>query len=286
MQPLIKAFHDPGTSTMSYVVACPATRKAAVIDPLLDYEWRAARTATASADAMLAFCAAEGLAVEWILETHVHADHLSAGGYLKDRTKARLAIGERVADVQRTWTTTFGVADAVPADGRQFDHRFRDGERFAIGALEARVMHTPGHTPACVTYVVGGAAWIGDTLFMPDYGSARCDFPGGDAAMLYRTIRRLYELPGSTRLHVCHDYKPGGRALAWEATVDAHRRANIHVHDGVDEAAFVAMRVTRDRALAPPDLLLPAVQVNIRGGRLPDPEPDGVRYLRLPLDRV
>jgi glyoxylase-like metal-dependent hydrolase (beta-lactamase superfamily II) len=286
MSPLIKAFHDPVTSTMSYVVACPATRRAAVIDSVLDYEWRTARTGTASAEAILAFCKIEGLAIEWILETHIHADHLSAGGFLKERTGARLAIGEFVSAVQRTWIDIYGLGDAVPPDGRQFDHRFRDGEPFSIGQLEARVLHTPGHTPACVTYVVGDCAWIGDTLFMPDFGSARCDFPGGDAAVLYRSIRRLYELPGATRLYVCHDYKPNGRALAWEATVAEHRRANVHAAEGTDEASFVAMRTRRDKTLTAPDLLLPAVQVNIRGGRLPPAEADGRRYLRWPLDRV
>ncbi len=286
MNPKVKAFFDKATYTLSYVVSCPATRRAAIIDPVLDFDARAGRTSTNSADAIIAFCRAEGLTVEWVLETHVHADHLSAGGYLKDAFGAKLAIGENVVAVQRTWTAIYDIANEVPADGSQFDHRLRDGEVFRLGETEMRVMHTPGHTPACVSYLAGDCAWVGDTLFMPDYGTARCDFPGGDAAVLYRTIRRMFELPPSTRVHVCHDYLPEERALAWEATMAAHRTGNVHIRDGIDEAAFVEMRERRDKSLAPPDLLLPAVQVNMRGGRLPPPHENGRRYLTLPLDAL
>lgn len=286
MNPKVKAFFDKTTYTLSYVVSCPATRRAAIIDPVLDFDARAGRISTHSADAIIAFCRAEGLTVEWVLETHVHADHLSAGGYLKDAFGAKLAIGEYVVAVQRTWAEIYDIANEVPADGSQFDHRFRDGEAFRLGETEMRVMHTPGHTPACVSYLAGDCAWVGDTLFMPDYGTARCDFPGGDAAVLYRTIRRMFELAPSTRVHVCHDYLPEERALAWEATMAEHRAGNVHLRDGIDEAAFVEMRERRDKTLAPPDLLLPAVQVNMRGGRLPPPHENGRRYLTLPLDAL
>lgn len=281
----IKAFFDQHSSTLSYVVADTASRTAAVIDPVLDYEARSGRTSTALADEICAFVRGEGLTVEWILETHVHADHLSAGGYLRDRLGAKLAIGEHVTTVQSTWKGIYNLPSDFPTDGSQFDHRFRDGEKFKIGSMSARVMHTPGHTPACITYLVEGRAWIGDTLFMPDYGTARVDFPGGDAVTLYRSIHRLFELPGGTRLYLCHDYMPHGRPLAWETTVAEQRAQNVHVRDGVSEAEFVRLRTERDQGLPLPELLLPAVQVNVRGGVLPEAEGNGARYLKIPLNR-
>lgn len=285
MTPLIKAFFDKHTSTLSYVVADPASHRAAVVDPVLDYEARSARTSTALADEICAFVRTEGLTVDWILETHVHADHLSAGGYLRDRLGAKLAIGEHVTSVQATWKDIYNLEPGFAVDGSQFDHRFRDGEGFVIGTLSACVMHTPGHTPACVTYIVENCAWVGDTMFMPDYGTSRADFPGGDPAVLYRSIRRLFELPSETRLHMCHDYMPHGRALAWESTVAEQRAQNIHVHDGVGEAEFVHLRKERDKALPLPELLLPAVQVNVRGGALPPQESNGTRFVKIPLNR-
>jgi len=286
MNPAIKAFFDKHSSTLSYVVADPASRRAAIIDPVLDYEACSGRTSTALADGICAFVRAEGLTVDWILETHVHADHLSASGYLRDKLKsAKLAIGEHVTTVQSTWKGIYNLAPDFPVDGSQFDHRFHDGETFKIGDLSARVMHTPGHTPACITYVVEDRAWIGDTMFMPDYGTSRVDFPGGDAATLYRSIRRLFELPAQTRLYMCHDYMPHDRPLAWETTVAEQKARNVHIHDGVTEEEFVKLRIERDKTLPLPELLLPAVQVNVRGGALPAAEENGVRYLKIPLNR-
>lgn len=286
MTPAIKAVFDKHSSTLSYVVADPASRRAAIVDPVLDYEARAGRTSTAVADEICAFVRDEGLTVDWILETHVHADHLSAGGYLRERLKgAKLAIGEHVTAVQSTWKGIYNLPPDFVADGSQFDHRFRDGEAFKIGGLSARVMHTPGHTPACITYVVEGHAWVGDTMFMPDYGTSRVDFPGGDAATLYRSIHRLFELPPETRLYMCHDYMPHGRPLAWETTVAEQKAQNIHIHDGVTEEAFVRLRTERDKTLPLPELLLPAVQVNVRGGVLPAAEENGTRYLKIPVNR-
>lgn len=285
MTPAIKAFFDKHSSTLSYVVADPASRRAAVVDPVLDYEARSGRTSTAMADEICAFVCAEGLTVDWILETHVHADHLSAGGILREQLGAKLAIGEHVATVQATWKDIYNLALDFPIDGSQFNHRFRDGEAFKIGGLSARVMHTPGHTPACVTYVVEDCAWVGDTMFMPDYGTSRVDFPGGDAATLYRSIHRLFELPERTRLHMCHDYMPHGRPLAWETTVAEQKTRNVHIHEGVTEEEFVRLRTERDQALPLPELLLPAVQVNVRGGALPVAEANGTRYLKIPINR-
>ncbi|MHB1218646.1 MAG: MBL fold metallo-hydrolase [Alphaproteobacteria bacterium] len=284
MTPSIKAFFDKHSSTLSYVVADPASHRAAIVDPVLDYEARAGRTSTALADEICAFTRAEGLTVDWILETHVHADHLSAGGYLRERLGAKLAIGEHVTTVQSTWKSIYNLPPDFPADGSQFDHRFRDGEAFRIGGLSARVMHTPGHTPACITYIVEDRAWVGDTMFMPDYGTSRVDFPGGDAATLYRSIHRLFELPAPTRLYMCHDYMPHDRPLAWETTVAEQKAQNVHVHDGVTEEEFVRLRIERDKTLPLPELLLPAVQVNVRGGVLPPAEENGTRYLKIPVN--
>ena len=282
-QPRVHAQFDEATHTVSYVVWDPATRRAAIIDPVLDYDHRTGRVSHRSADDLLGFVADQGLSVDWVLETHAHADHLSAAPYLKEKTGAPIGIGARITEVQRTFAPVFGLED-VSGDGREFDRLFRDGETIAIGGLQVEVMHTPGHTPACVSYRIGEAVFVGDTLFMPDYGTARADFPGGDARTLYRSIHRLLALPDATRLYLCHDYKaPGRDHFAWETTVGEEKTRNIHVGGGVDEASFVAMREARDATLAAPVLLLPSLQVNIRAGRLPDPDRDGRRFLKIPL---
>ena len=280
---IIHASFDPATSTVTHLVADPATRRAAVIDSVLDYDPKSCRSSTRSADALIEHVRAEGLVVDWLLETHAHADHLSAAPYLQQQLGGRIAIGEHIVAVQRVFKKLFNAAD-MATDGRPFDHLFADGERFMIGSLEASVMHTPGHTSACVSYVVGDDVFIGDTLFMPDYGSARCDFPGGDAAALYVSVQRLLALPGATRLHLCHDYAPDGRAPCWVTTVAEQRADNVHLHAGVGEAEFIAMRQARDRTLDKPVLLLPAIQVNVRAGHPPPPEDNGTRYLKLPLN--
>ena len=282
-QPRVHAQFDEATHTVSYVVWDPATCRAAIIDPVLDYDHRTGRVSHRSADDLLGFVADQGLSVDWVLETHAHADHLSAAPYLKEKTSAPIGIGARITEVQRTFAPVFGLDD-VSGDGREFDRLFRDGETIAIGGLQVEVMHTPGHTPACVSYRIGEAVFVGDTLFMPDYGTARADFPGGDARTLYRSIHRLLALPDATRLYLCHDYKaPGRDHFAWETTVGEEKTRNIHVGGGVDEASFVAMREARDATLAAPVLLLPSLQVNIRAGRLPDPDRDGRRFLKIPL---
>jgi len=285
-RPEITALFDEATNTVSYLVADPATKTAAVVDSVLDFDPKSGRTTTASADRLIAAVQEKGLTVEWLLETHMHADHLTAAPYLKEKLGGRIAIGARIGEVQKTFGAVFNAEPGFAVDGRQFDHLFADGERFRIGTLEAQALHTPGHTPACMTYVVGDAAFIGDTLFMPDYGTARADFIGGDARALYRSIRRILDLPGETRLFTGHDYAPGGRAFAWESTVAEQRAANIHVHDGVGEDAFVAMRTARDATLDFPRLILPSVQVNMRAGHMPPAEDNGVRYLKIPIDRL
>lgn len=284
MRPTVKGFFDPMTNTISYVVHAPGSDRAAIIDPVLDFDPRSGRTTTASADAVVAYVRERGLAIDWILETHVHADHLSAAPYLKEQLGGRVAIGACVTIVQKAFQRIFNVTDSFATDGSQFDHLFKDSDAFAIGTLEVRVMHTPGHTPACVTYVIGDAAFVGDTLFSPDYGTARTDFPGGDARSLYRSIRKILALPPATRLFLCHDYQPGGRPPLWETTVAEQRAHNIHIHDGIDEEAFIAMRAARDKTLDLPLLLLPSVQVNMRAGHFPPPEANGVSYLKIPLD--
>lgn len=286
MQALIRAHFDADTGTLSYLLADPEGPACAVIDPVLDFDPASGRTATRSADVLIDWIEAEGRRLEWILETHAHADHLSAAPYLRRRLGGRIGIGARITEVQSVFREVFNLEPGFPSDGSQFDALFDDGARFALGGLTLEVLHTPGHTPACVSYRVGDAVFVGDTLFMPDGGTARCDFPGGDAATLYRSIRRLLDLPPETRVFVCHDYQPGGRDLAWEASVAEQRAANIHVRDGLGEADFVAMRQARDATLAMPRLLLPSVQVNIRAGSLPPPEDNGVRYLKLPIDRL
>jgi len=286
MRPAVKGFFDPATNTISYVVHEPESDRAAIVDPVLDFDHRSGRTTTALADAVVAYVRERRLAIDWILETHVHADHLSAAPYLKERLGGRVAIGACVTIVQKTFQKIFNVTDSFATDGSQFDHLFKDGDAFAIGSLQVRVMHTPGHTPACVTYLAGDAAFVGDTLFSPDYGTARTDFPGGDARTLYRSIRKILALPPATRLFLCHDYQPGGRPPLWETTVAEQRAQNIHIHDGIDEETFIAMRTARDKTLDMPLLLLPSVQVNMRAGRLPPPEANGVSYLKIPLNRL
>ena len=285
--PSVLAFFDETTFTVSYVVRDPASSACAVIDSVLDYDPASGRTSHGSADAVIAYVRAEGLEVLWQLETHAHADHLSAAPYLQSALGGRLAIGENIVQVQDTFGRLFNAGPDFARDGRQFDHLFKDGERFAIGGLEAIALHVPGHTPACMAYVVGDAVFVGDTLFMPDYGTARCDFPGGDAATLYRSIQRLLGLPDETRVFLCHDYKaPERKAFAWETTIGVQRRENVHIHSGVSEAEFVALREARDRTLGMPRLILPSVQVNMRAGHLPEPEDNGVRYLKIPLNAV
>lgn len=278
-------FHEP-TFTVAYLVWDDTTRQAAAIDPVLDFDAKSGRTGTQSVDALLAEAEERGLELRWSLETHAHADHLSAAPVVRRRTGARSVIGERITQVQKVFKPIFDAGDLV-TDGSAFDHLAKDGERLPIGSLEIEVIPTPGHTPACVSYRIADAVFVGDTLFMPDYGTARCDFPGGNAATLYRSIRRLLSLPPETRLFMCHDYKaPGRNAFAWETTVAAQRANNVHVHDGIDEAAFVAMREARDRKLDMPALILPSVQVNIRAGEMPPPAANGTRYLKLPIDML
>lgn len=285
--PAVKAFFDRDTFTVSYVVSDPATSKAAIIDSVLDYDPKSGRTAHKSADAVIAYVREQGLDVDWVLETHVHADHLSAAPYLKAQLGGQLAIGAQIRAVQSVFGDVFNAEDEFRRDGSQFDHLFADDERFYIGELEARAMHTPGHTPACMTYVIGDAAFVGDTLFMPDFGTARCDFPGGDARTLYRSIQKIFALPDETRLFMCHDYKaPGRDEFAWESTVAEERASNIHVGGGVDEDSFVAMRERRDATLDMPNLILPSVQVNMRAGELPPAEDNGVHYLKIPFDAL
>jgi glyoxylase-like metal-dependent hydrolase (beta-lactamase superfamily II) len=278
-------FHEP-TFTVSYLAWDPATRRAAIIDSVLDFDAKSGRTATHAAQAILDVVREEGVGVDWILETHAHADHLSAAPFLKQALGAPIVIGDHITLVQATFKQVFNLDDMTP-DGRVFDRLVKDGERLPLGELEIEALYTPGHTPACVSYKIGDAVFVGDTMFMPDYGSARCDFPGGDARTLYRSIRRILSLPPQTRLFMCHDYKaPGRDAYAWETTVSEQRARNVHVHDGVDEDAFVAMREARDKTLDMPALILPSIQVNIRAGQLPPAEDNGVRYLKLPLDAL
>ncbi|MFD0666163.1 MBL fold metallo-hydrolase [Ramlibacter sp. MAHUQ-53] len=286
MTPEIESFFDPATCTWTHVVHAGQGTACAVIDPVLDYDAKAGRTATRSAQRVVDFVQARGLRVEWILETHAHADHLSAAAWLRGQLGGRIGIGALIPQVQRVFKALFHLESDFAADGSQFDHLFEDGETFAIGALQARVLAVPGHTPACVAFEVGDAVFAGDTLFPPDVGTARCDFPGGSAQQLYRSVRRLLAMPGTTRLFMCHDYPPEGRAPRCETTVAEQRAGNIHIRDGVDEADFVAMRTKRDAGLDKPLLIIPAIQVNIRAGRLPEPEANGVSYLKIPLNAL
>ncbi|MDV7212382.1 MBL fold metallo-hydrolase [Azotobacter beijerinckii] len=287
MNARVEAFFDPATFTYSYVVSDPTTRQCALIDSVLDYEPASGRIGHASADRLIAHVRTQELEVQWILETHVHADHLSAAAYLKRQLGGRRGIGERITQIQETFGELFNAGDEFARDGSQFDQLFRDGEDFQVGAVQARALHTPGHTPACLTYLIGDTAFVGDTLFMPDYGTARCDFPGGDARTLYRSIHRLYRLPDETRVFMCHDYKAPGRAeFLHQTSMGEERKHNVHAHQGIDEEVFVAMRNARDATLGMPALILPAVQVNMCAGELPPAEDNGIRYLRIPLNAL
>ncbi|GAN69959.1 hypothetical protein ASY01nite_17540 [Acetobacter syzygii] len=286
-RPVVQSFFDPATFTASHVVHDPATKEAAVIDSVLDYDAASGRTNYASAQQIVEYVRAQNLHVVWQLETHAHADHLSAAPWLQEQIGGKLGIGADIVHVQEVFGKIFNAGTEFARDGSQFNHLFKDGENFKLGNLDCTALHVPGHTPADMAFVIGDAAFIGDTLFMPDYGTARADFPGGDARMLYRSIRRLLTLPPQTRLFLCHDYKaPGRDSFAWETTVGAEREHNIHVHDGVSEEDFVAMRTKRDATLGLPNLIMPSVQVNIRGGHMPEPEDNGVSYIKIPVNRL
>ena len=286
MQAQVKAFFDPATWTVSYVVFDAPGGHCALVDSVLDYDPKSGRTRTDSANQLIAFVREQNLTVDWILETHAHADHLSAAPYLRKHLGGKIAIGGKITQVQNVFKGIFHLEPEFATNGSQFDHLFEDGDTFAIGALQAQALSVPGHTPACMAYQVGDAVFVGDTLFMPDVGTARCDFPGGNAHTLYQSVRKLLSLPPETRLFMCHDYPPEGREAQWECTVADQRARNIHVHDGVSEAEFVAMRTKRDAGLTMPVLILPSVQVNIRAGELPPPEANGVSYLKIPLNAL
>lgn len=285
--PQIKAFFDAATFTVTYVVHDPESRHAAIIDSVLDYDPASGRTSFSSADAVIAYVEEKELAVDWHLETHAHADHLSAAPNLQQKLGGKIAIGEHIVAVQEVFGKLFNAGSDFERDGSDFDHLWKDGDQFKIGNLDVTVLHVPGHTPACIAYVIGDAVFVGDTMFMPDYGTARADFPGGDARTLYQSARRLLSLPPETRLFMCHDYLPAGRTeYVWETTVDAERAANVHIHDGIVEDDFVAMREARDKTLAMPRLILPSVQVNMRAGHMPPPDDNGVTYLKIPVNAV
>jgi glyoxylase-like metal-dependent hydrolase (beta-lactamase superfamily II) len=283
MNASIHSFFDEGTSTVTHIIVCPVTRVAAIVDSVLDFDVKSGRTSAASADRVGAFVVEHKLAVHWHLETHAHADHLTAAPYLQERFGGKIAVGAGIRTVQKVFGSIFNLKE-VSDDGAAFDHLFSDGEEFSIGQLKAKVLETPGHTPACVSYLIGLDAFVGDTLFMPDYGTARCDFPGGDARTLYQSIRKLLSLPAATKLHMCHDYRPGGREARWVSTVAEQRAANIHMREEVAEDAFVALRSERDSTLPMPALMLPSVQVNIRAGHLPEVEDNGRCYLKIPIN--
>lgn len=285
-KPDVRGFFDESTFTVSYVVSDPATHRAAVIDPVLDYDAASGRTSTASADRIIEYVEQRSLQLDWVLETHVHADHLTAAPYIREHLGGRLGIGENVVTVQETFKSVFNLGN-LATDGRQFDKLFADEDAFTIGALECRVIHTPGHTPGCLCYAIGDAAFVGDTLFMPDYGTARCDFPGGSASELYDSIQKIFALPDDTRLFMCHDYKaPGRDEFAWETTVAEQRASNVHINRTVSRDDFIAMREARDGELGMPKLILPSIQVNVRAGEFPAPESNDVRYLKIPLNKL
>lgn len=284
VKPVVTAFFDKETNTISYVVEDPASPACAIVDSVMDIDYAAGRISYHSADRIIDHVRTNGLAVEWLIETHAHADHLSGAPYIQSKLGGKLGIGEHIREVQDVFGKVFNEGTEFRRDGSQFDRLFKEGDTYTIGAMTAFVMHTPGHTPACTTHVIGNAAFVGDTLFMPDGGTARADFPGGDAAVLYRSIRRVLDLPAEMRLFMCHDYGPNGREIRWETTVADERAHNVHVRDGISEAEFVAMRQARDKTLAMPKLIVPSLQVNIRGGRLPEPDETGKRYLKVPLN--
>ncbi|GBQ20694.1 MBL fold metallo-hydrolase [Acidiphilium acidophilum] len=285
--PEVLSFYDKATNTISYIVIDPATKHAAIVDSVLDYDPKAGRVSTASADEMIAAVKAHDLTIDWIVETHVHADHFSAAQYLQQHIGSGvIGIGGQIAPVQSNFADMFDMGIDFKTDGSQFDHLFQDGESFKVGTIEAKAIYTPGHTPACMSYLIGDAVFVGDTLFMPDYGTARCDFPGGDAHALYASVQRLFTLPPETRMFTAHDYQPGGREPAWETTVGEQKAKNVQIREGISEDEFVAMRQKRDATLAAPVLILPSLQVNIRGGDLPDPSGNGRRYLKIPLNAM
>jgi glyoxylase-like metal-dependent hydrolase (beta-lactamase superfamily II) len=286
IRPDVTAFFDDPTNTVSYVVKDPSSPSCAIIDSVLDMDYAAGRISHVFADAIAAFVQSSGLRVEWHIETHVHADHLSAAPYLQQKLGGRIGIGKNITIVQETFGKVFNEGTEFRRDGSQFDRLFEDGDSYSIGTMTARTLHTPGHTPACMTHVIGDAAFVGDTLFMPDGGSARADFPGGDARILYRSIKRVLSLPGATRLFMCHDYGPNGRDIKWQTTVDEQRHHNIHVKDGISEDSFVQMREARDQTLGMPKLIIPSLQVNMKAGELPKPDASGKRFLKVPLDTL
>ena len=285
-KPIIKAFHDSSTGTISYVVEDPKTKNCAVIDSVLDFDISSGRTSTKNADEIIEFIKSNKLNLEWIIETHVHADHLSAAPYIQDKIGGKIGIGEAIILVQDTFGKIFNAGTEFERDGSQFDKLFKDNDTYKIGELNAKTMHTPGHTPACMVHIIEDTAFVGDTLFMPDGGTARADFPGGDARTLYRSIKKVLNLPGDTRLFICHDYGPGGREISWETTVSEQRKNNIHVKDGITEDKYVELREARDSTLSMPKLIIPATQVNMRAGDLPEEENNGVKYLKIPIDNL
>ena len=285
--PEVTGFFDEATFTISYVVTAPETKKCAVIDSLLDFDQASGRTKTTSADRLIAFVKDQGLTCEWIIDTHVHADHLTAAPYIRDQLGGKTAIGNKIPVVQRIFGEIFNEGQSFHTDGSQFDHLFKPGESYRIGNIEARALPTPGHTPACMTHLIGDAMFVGDTIFMPDFGSARCDFPGGDAGTLYDSIQMLFDFPDETRMFLCHDYKaPGRDEYVWETTIGEQKRSNIHVKDGISRDDFIKMRSERDATLAMPKLILPSVQVNMRAGDMPPPEDNGVRYMKVPINAL
>jgi glyoxylase-like metal-dependent hydrolase (beta-lactamase superfamily II) len=285
--PTVTAFFDEPTNTISYVVADTSANKCAVIDSLLDYDAASGRTSTTSADRLIAFIRSAGLNVEWIIDTHVHADHLTAAPYVREKLGGKTAIGEHISAVQKVFSQVFNEGQTFHTDGSQFDHLFKNDETYFVGSIPARAIHTPGHTPACMSHFIGDSVFVGDTLFMPDYGTARCDFPGGDAGTLYDSIQKLFLLPDETRMFLCHDYKtPSRDTYQWESTVGEQKRANKHVGDDISRVDFVAMRNARDATLDMPKLILPSVQVNMRAGELPEPEDNGIRYMKVPINAL
>lgn len=285
MSPIVHSFFDPQTYTITHVVADPETKDAAIIDSVLDYDLVTGKTSYDSATKVIDLVRTEGYRIQWILETHAHADHVTAAQHLKHQLGGRVAIGEQISEVQKVFANVFQLGASFPTDGRQFDHLWKDGETFQIGSIEARVIATPGHTPADVTYVIGDTAFVGDTIFMPDYGTARCDFPGGSADTLFDSIRRVYDLPDDTRVFMCHDYLPEARAeYRWETTLLEQKKSNIHVAESVSKDTFVEWRQSRDKGLGMPHLIIPSIQINIRAGNMPEPDANGVSYLRVPLN--
>ncbi|MCR9194804.1 MAG: MBL fold metallo-hydrolase [Hyphomonas sp.] len=286
-KPEVTGFFDEATYTISYVVADPETKNCAIIDSLLDYDQASGRTTTTSADKLIQFVRQNGLTCEWIIDTHVHADHLTAAPYIREQLGGKTAIGDKIPVVQRVFGEIFNEGQSFHTDGSQFDHLFKPGESYRVGNIEARALPTPGHTPACMTHLIGDAMFVGDTIFMPDFGTARCDFPGGDAGTLYDSIQMLFDFPDDTRMFLCHDYKaPGRNEYVWETTIGEQKRANIHVKDGTSREEFIKMRTERDATLAMPNLILPSVQVNMRAGEMPPPEDNGVRYMKVPINAL